>query len=408
MRNAVVLPFALSLALTSSAFADGIEVKNKPVATAIASVLDANSIDINSTDLILRGSVERKGKRFRLVVEVVGPDGVVRKHRFAGKSKRALAKNVEAQLWSKLGEAISAVVSAKETEAVEVPVAEASEELPEDEPAEAPPQKSAEPEPEPPTVDEPVDPVPVLEGQDVDGPTAVYLQIGGGVFNRNLSYKDDLFGEMTGYDLGAAPVMQVRASWYPGAQLGKRGALANLGLEVQYEAPFGLDTDGLDGESYPTQAFAWGASALYRASLANWSFLGGLGYGMRTFQISDSAMGEARPNVPNTTYQQLGAHVGVRSPSVADISLEVRGGVHHILSTGDIGGSAWFPQSSANGALGELIVAYALGEQIGVFVGASMLQQGFDLAPEPGDANVAGGALDRYFSATMGLRYAGN
>lgn|GEM_PF-4201485 len=442
------------VALADASVAIDVQNANKPVLRAIEKALTERGVAVDAAGgVTLQGKVEARPKRYRLTLKVLSADGAERgRHRFRGRSERALARNIRKQLWNRLGDAIDgdgdpagiAAASAAPADTDDVPASanddgddggddNNGDDAPErdktvtaadaragdeDEPAAAqvpparPPARAAASRPRTPPRGARSPPDlsgrPDSEEGDPGAGDAIRFRIGAGVYSRTFEYRDDLFSQLNGYELGAAALLAVRGEWYPGKHLGSRGFASLIGVGFEYETPLALDSDGVGSDAFPTRAFAWRASAMLHLPAGGWDLGVEAGYGVRSFSIDDSDSGMPRPEIPNVDYDQLvfGGHV--RTPAIGGkLGIELRGGYNLVLDTGEIGSASWFPNSDAMGAFGELTLEWSLGDTVAVYGAAMFLQQGFSLNPEPGDARVAGGATDRYLSGTIGLRYAG-
>jgi hypothetical protein len=77
-----------------------------------------------------------------------------------------------------------------------------------------------------------------------------------------------------------------------------------------------------------------------------------------------------------------------------------------VFSVGGIGTAQWFPEAKANGMDAGLMLGYALPLGFEIRIGGDYRRYWFDLNPVPPDPPyVAGGALDQYWGASIGVAW---
>ncbi|MBL4632434.1 MAG: hypothetical protein JKY56_01105 [Kofleriaceae bacterium] len=425
--RALLLSAPLSIVLSWHAFvyASPIQVDitggSGAAKKAVSSAIEKSGLEIGVSDVRLRGTIDKHGRRLRIVLEVVTADGTVEKLVLHAKNERKLARAIRKKLWAKLGTSLKLATSNEsvppDTEIEDTgDISESAKGTPTwatDEPT-----KVAEsngegendlgeddkrsPKPSPKMIEVQSSTEKVSEDSVQSSLTMTF---GVGVFHRSLSFREDLFSQINGYEVPAAPVFQMQTKWFPSKELGLGNFFQHLGIGVEYEAPLGLDSTGTNDASFPTRAFAWNLSLQGRFALGGWAVGVHTGYGVRSFQVDDNAEGMRRPEIPNVEYEQLFAGASMRSPRFGPIGVSVQGGYNLILDSGAISGADWFPNSTANGGYARLGVDYSLSSVVAVYMATSVVQQGFDLGPEPGDDKIAAGAIDRYITGTLGLRY---
>jgi hypothetical protein len=86
-----------------------------------------------------------------------------------------------------------------------------------------------------------------------------------------------------------------------------------------------------------------------------------------------------------------------------DASFYAGGAYLPVLSTGAVAGR--FPRATEGGLEVHAGAAYLVARHVEVSLGAGYTRFYYALRPEPGDPNVAGGALDQMPRASLGLAY---
>jgi hypothetical protein len=104
-------------------------------------------------------------------------------------------------------------------------------------------------------------------------------------------------------------------------------------------------------------------------------------------------------------YTYVRAGVTGHVPLAGPLSLATGVGYRHMLGLGEIGDDAFFPRASAAAVDGYARVEMSFG-RLSAHVGVDVERYFYALKPEPGDPLVAGGALDQFIGANIGLGYA--
>jgi hypothetical protein len=231
----------------------------------------------------------------------------------------------------------------------------------------------------------------------------VEVGVGAAFFTRNLSYVDDLFGALRPYQLGGAPALRLSVAWYPGAHF-SRGTLSHVGLEARASYALGLSSRNAAGVEFPTRALSYEASLRGRLPAGRHAFGLAVGYGRDLFDIQPA--GAAQAGVPAVAYGYARGGLDAQLWLTESIGVKARAGWRQLLSTGGFQTTAWFPRQRGAGIDAALAGTLAVAEGLEVELGAELRRYFFALEPEPGDANVAGGALDQYLVGTLGLSWA--
>jgi hypothetical protein len=226
-----------------------------------------------------------------------------------------------------------------------------------------------------------------------NSPTALELALGGGVVSRHFDYTDDLFTALRNYELDAAPLLFLRAEWYPLAHDGD-GDLANVGMVGSYEHVFPPTSLTRDGRRFDTQSNGLFAGLRGRVPIdAHELGLVG-GYGRQRFEVTGD---EAAPLLPDVDYAyvRIGAEAELR---FSDFLLGAELGKRFVLATGELETDAWFPHVSPDAIDLRAFVGHAVTSDLDLTAGIQLTRYFFSMNPQPDDLRVAGGAVDQYLS----------
>ena len=231
-------------------------------------------------------------------------------------------------------------------------------------------------------------------------PSALEAQLALRAFTRDYSYSDDLFGALRSYQLGAAPAGMLSLRWYPGAHF-VSGLPAHFGLAVGYEQSLALESEDPSGARYDTSMNEWFVGLRGRVPSGGHEVGAQVTYGKHSFRVEDEP---SRPLVPNTAYEyvRIGVDGRVR---VSRVSLGAEVGHRFVMKSGEVASSAWFPHAKASGFDAGVRAGIELFMGLGLVAGFDVRRYALTMGSEPGDANVAGGAVDLYYAGWGGVAY---
>lgn len=257
-----------------------------------------------------------------------------------------------------------------------------------------------------PTESAPTDAAPA----DSQGAKGLEASFQAGAFRRMLRYNDDLFQRLQSYTLKTGPWLEGDVALFPGALAGDHGALSWFGIEGSYGQAVGLDSERYADESFETSSRAYRFGLVARVPVGAHRVTGSVAYGRRLFEVEDivpdNALYPAEPGIPSADYQFVRIGAGFTFQATRELSLVTDLGYRAIVGEGDIASDSWFPNASAGGIDFGMQLRYALTESLDVRAGFELERYFFTLNPEVGDDNVAGGALDQYIGAFVGVGYA--
>ena len=230
-------------------------------------------------------------------------------------------------------------------------------------------------------------------------PMALRLGLGFTGLNRNFTYRDDLFEALSLYRLpfGPAPVGELEL--FPGAFF-TSGLAAQFGLSGSFNYLVGVSSKAGDVK-FPSSSMRLNASAVGRIPLGLLELQVGCGYALQTFAIATTAGGVARPNIPNVSFGGLRPSVGMILHFNKVFQLHLGGAYQVLLSTGELGSSAYFARQTGAGADMWIGVGIRPFTHFEIRARGDYTRYFFSLKPEVGDPYIAGGALDQYLSGTL-------
>jgi len=218
--------------------------------------------------------------------------------------------------------------------------------------------------------------------------------------SRDFRYVDRLTPTLRSYSLFAAPMARIDGEIYPLARSGLP-VLDGLGVTADYAIAFALSSADASGASVGTSWSRLDVGARERIPLGRVAVLGlHGGYGQIVYSFDGSP--DTTTQVPSVEYHFVRAGLDARF-LLGALSLYVDGSYLGVLSTGPVG--AYFPRETVGGVEARAGVAQSLGAGFLLSAEASYTRFFYTLNPTPGDAYVAGGALDQMVTASLGLGY---
>lgn len=284
------------------------------------------------------------------------------------------------------------------------------------EPPPEPPPPSPEPEPPPPP---PPPPPPVVtpaatsvekdtgvssadsSAKRAVGREIVTLQAAVGAGMRHFDYKDSLTKSLRSYDLGAAPVLSLSGEVYPFPLHG----LVDVGLVGSFSTAFGLSSDGLaQNVSTSWSRFDVGPRARFRFGAEELPTVVGVSivYGGESFGFNADDVSAQNIALPDVSYKFIRPGADVRVPFGA---FSVSGSLaYSIVSSAGVVADR-FPNASTGGFEAGVGLGYQIMPHLEARALVSYRRYFYSFKPEPGDAYVAGGALDQFATAQVGVAW---
>jgi len=238
-------------------------------------------------------------------------------------------------------------------------------------------------------------PAPVL----TERPMAFRLGVGFTGVNRNFTYRDDLFEALSLYRLPFGPAPTGELELFPGAFF-TNGIAAHFGLAGSFNYLVGVSSSA-QSVKFSTTSMRLNASAVGRIPLGLLELQVGFGYALQTFAIAATAGGVARPNIPDVNFGGLRPSLGIILNFNKVFQLHLGGAYQFLLSTGELGSSAFFARQTGGGADMWVGVGIRPFSHFELRARGDYTRYFFSLKPEVGDPYIAGGALDQYLSGTL-------
>ncbi len=218
-------------------------------------------------------------------------------------------------------------------------------------------------------------------------PPYLVVAIGGETAGRFLHYKDALTPALSNYDLGASPAIVGDLEVRPLAASGP--ALAGFALHGEGHLGIGLkSTDAVTGDKRSTTWTRWAADLRWRYGVTPTTFVGAsAGVLNETFKTKGATL--APPNVSDM-FVRLGLDARI---GVGPVAILAQGAYLLGLSGGEVPDR--MRDASFGGVEGGLGVGVPIGEHLEIRAQGLYTRVFYSFKPVPGDAYVAGGALDQ-------------
>lgn len=229
---------------------------------------------------------------------------------------------------------------------------------------------------------------------------SVRAALGAGM--RHFSYVDRITSSLRPYDLAAAPVAVASGVVYPLAPT-RLPVLRDFGITGEYSQAFALASQDSAGNRVGTtwQSFDVGATeriALPRGLLANVS----AGYGGDDFQFTDALAGGAAA-LPSASYRFVRVGADVRYGFLSVFAAWAGGSYLDVLTSGYT--AELFPRETVGGVEAHLGASWRLAKSWELSLSGAYTRFFYSFNPVPGDASVAGGALDEQTRVLAGFAY---
>jgi len=216
---------------------------------------------------------------------------------------------------------------------------------------------------------------------------------------RDFTYVDRITPTLRPYRLPITPLAAVDAELYPLSHT-HTPVLDDFGLTFAYATAFAVASADAAGTKVGTSWTVLDAGARERIHLGR-AVLAGLhgGFGQIEYAFDDAL---PRAQLPSVRYQFVRAGADLRI-ALGRWALSFAGSYLGVLSTGLLG--TYFPRATEAGIEGRAGVSVALARGLEASFDAIYTRFYFAMHPAPGDAYVAGGALDQMGRVSLGLAY---
>jgi hypothetical protein len=220
--------------------------------------------------------------------------------------------------------------------------------------------------------------------------------------SRHFSYVDRLTPTLRPYDVWLVPMAAVEGELDPFARSDSLW-LERLGLAADYARAFGVSSADSAGTHVSASWQTFHIDVRERVPVGATVLVGvHAGYGGNDFSFDGEV--DATSHLPSVAYRfvRVGADGQMR---LGGFGLVLDASYLSVQSTGAMG--ELFPRESVGGVEAHVGATRSVTRSLDVIVDLAYTRFFYDYRPEPGDAFVAGGALDQmaYASAGMAYRY---
>jgi hypothetical protein len=235
-------------------------------------------------------------------------------------------------------------------------------------------------------------------------PVALELGVGARAMFRQLSWHQDVQRRLAPYSLSPGPEAGFWLEAYP-VSFSSEGGAANIGVFGGFNRGFGVTSATADGSRLTTKFQDFLAGIKLRLPVGSFTPSLSIAYGAQSFSLQSQGGTQALPAV---AYKFVRAGLGVRIDVAEALVLDL--GAAYLLVTdpgtspGQIGSSDYFPKAKVYAVDVGASLGYGLIGPLGVRAGVDFRQYGFGFHVAPTDPLIAGGAIDRYITAWLGLQ----
>jgi hypothetical protein len=238
------------------------------------------------------------------------------------------------------------------------------------------------------------------------GPAAIDVSAGVRWYGRFFDYHQDVFGELRGYALTAAPMLSASVEWYPGAHF-SRGVASWFGLVAQGSFVVGVSSRDSRDMTYATTALSFDVGIRARVPVGLHDIGLHVTYGQQHFAIESNGgggAGQTDPGVPGVQYQSVRVGASARLAASERVAILLGASGLPLLGAGDLA-TNYFRRATAAGVEAQLGLAIGLAHGVELRVLADARRYFFAMNPQVGDTWIAGGALDHHLSAGAAIAF---
>lgn len=223
----------------------------------------------------------------------------------------------------------------------------------------------------------------------------LWIGLGARFFSRNLYYNDDIFGELSPYNLLMAPSLALQMHWYPGAHF-TQGPLAHIGLVAEFSYALGLQSRTPNGKNLPTDAYQLQAGLRGRLPLGPVSLMLTVGYALQSFRIdTKNPANESGLEIPSVDYHALRIEPRAYWAIHPRVGLFLGAAYRVILAAGEIATEPFFPRLWIGQIDAEAGLDIHILRWLAVRTRFQFNHAFSTMNSQPGDRRVAGGAIDQ-------------
>jgi hypothetical protein len=228
------------------------------------------------------------------------------------------------------------------------------------------------------------------------------VSLGGKAAARNFVYSDGITANLRSYNVLPAAMFTVNAELFPLA--GASGVLRDIGFTGAFSRSLFLESSMPGGASTSTTETSYVAGLRVRIHPGGDAgpILGiSDAYASQSFAFGATG-GALASEIPSVAYTANRTAVDVRIPA-GKLALLAEAGFRAVLDAGPV--AQRFRSASVEGIDAEVGGAFAVAPGWEMRLVADYQRYFYSFAPVPGDAYVAGGALDQFFGARLALAW---
>jgi hypothetical protein len=358
---------------------------------------------------VLSGTVKKKGRK--LVASLILRDGndgqVIGQDAWSGRSAAALAKAVQKEIWPSFKDALGELQprEGRPESADPVPppppppppLARPATETPDSEPVSRPP--VSEVRRRPPPVEEEAEEKEAPATPMAYGPMPIEVYVGPRFSTRGLKYRNVPEKPLAEFQTDRpSAAVGFGAAWFP--------LLGTPRVGVTVDGQFGarMRATTADDHTYDLQTYevmGGAAAGITTGPLALDLNVGG-GVHQANFNGTTEEAKAVQP-IPNVNYTFLRAGLGARLYTSSPFSLMAGGSYRHVFKAGDIAGADWFPNLKVYGLDFMIGAAYRILPWLEARASFDGRYYRYHMNTAIGDPRVAGGAVDLYWGALVGV-----
>jgi len=227
---------------------------------------------------------------------------------------------------------------------------------------------------------------------------ALRVFVGVGSPYRSLAYSEAVTQNLGDYQLSGTPLADLQLALFP-MRLTTNSWISWLGLDARVQLALAAPTRDRDGNQFKSRYDSFHVGLRARIPLGQHYVSVFSGYALNHFTITPQASSVPAP-APSTDYRSIRSGLGGELSLTDSLQLGLDAAYLNILAVGEIG--RWFPRSTAGGVELGLFATYAITQGVHARLSAAYQRTFFDFHAQPGDKNIAGGAIDQYLALSLG------
>lgn len=238
-----------------------------------------------------------------------------------------------------------------------------------------------------------------------DADAQYIVRLGSGAGMRSFSYAQPLSGGLREYQVGARWTLHAGVKAMPLQWRSTYGSMRSLGVEVDYfMAPSFNSRVGDSSDTLATSWSEWRVGPAMRLELLPFVLDLSASYGALNFGFA-SNNAELEEQLPAMAYRYLRLGFDTEFAALDWLYLHAGMGLRLLFQSGPTT-EARFPNAQQAAVDVNLGASIPIAGALRLLTTLAYTHVYFDFKPQPGDARVAGGALDMYLALNVGALYA--